>query len=427
MKLWEWLKRNIGINTPGFETYYAFGGGTETIAGVRVDHHNALMISTVYQCVRYISDQVSQLPLSLYREVKNGKEKALDHPLYRILQRAPNPLIPPSIFKKTLQSHLLLWGNAFAEIERNGAGQVIALWPLLPDMIRIQLFNGNLYYYYREQDGTERQITDMLHLRGLSNDGLLGYSPITLQRQKLGLVKASEEYRARFFNNDARPGGILTHPGTLQKEAKENIKKSWQEAYGGIGNRSRVAIFDQGMDWKDVGMPPKDAEFIAGEEFSKADIAAIFGVPPYKIGLMKPGTVSYASVEQQAIDADSDCLQPWLKCWEDCMNLTLLTPTEQQIYFVKFNMNALMRADSVSRADFYQKLFDRGVFTVNDILSLEDMNTIGPDGDRRFVPLNMVPLDRVDDVIDAKNEPKTGLPAAPNGAMQPKMLNGAAH
>jgi HK97 family phage portal protein len=419
--------RALGINTPGWTEYFAFGGGYRTSTGVRVDEHNALMISTVYQCVRYISDAVGQLPLSLFKHLPEGKEKAIDHPLYRIFHTAPNPFMPASIFKKTLQAHLLLWGNAYAEIERSKAGVVLALWPLRPDQMRMQVFNNRLFYYYTTPDGSEIQLTDVLHLRGLSSDGLVGYSPISLQREKLGLAKASEEYRARSFSNDMRPGGVLKHPAKLGDVAYERLRKSWEETHGGLSNARRVAILEEGLDWQDVGIPADDAQYIQGEEFTKADIAAIYGVPPYKIGLLKPGTVSFASVEQQAIDSVSDCIQPWVVCWEDCLNLALLTPTEQKLYFAKFNMNALLRGDSESRSRFYTAMFNIGVFTQNMILELEDQNTIGKLGDRRYVPLNYVPIDLVDKQFEQKQLTAPASGDDGNEEMKPKMLNGAAH
>ena len=425
-KLRDFFVRALGINTPGFMDMFLFGGGAGTASGVRVSESTALNISTVYQCVRYISDAIGQMPFFLYKEVTNGKEKAIDHPLYRVLHRAPNPLVPAFIFKKTMQAHLLLWGNAFAEIERNGAGNVVALWPLLPNSMRLQIFNGKVFYYYTTPEGREVQLTDVLHLRGLSSDGLIGYSPIALHREKLGLVKASEEYRARFFANDARPGGVLEHPNQLSQPAHDRLRKNWEEVHGGLSNRHRMAILEEGMKWSDTGMPPNDAQFIEGEEFTKADIAAIYGVPPYKIGLLKPGTVSFASVEQQAIDSVVDCIAPWVVCWENCCDLVLLTPSEQRLYFTKFSMQGLLRGDSAARASFYNSLFQIGVFSINDILQLEDRNTIGADGDRRFVPLNMVPVDLVDQVVKAKLQPANGVPGEPEPA-KPAQLNGAAH
>jgi HK97 family phage portal protein len=364
------------------------------------------------------------MPLFLYRESQNGKEKAINHPLYRILHRAPNPIIPAFIFKKTMQSHLLLWGNAFAEVVRDGGGNVVELWPLAPNRIRIQLFRSKMFYYYRVPDGNEEQLGEVLHIRGLSDDGLVGYSPITIHREKLGLAKASEEYRARFFANDARPGGVLTHPKTLSEPAQQRLRKQWEESHGGVSNRGRVAILEEDMKYQEVGMPPKDFEFIMGEKFTKADIAAIYGVPPYKIGLLEPGTVSFASVEQQAIDSVVDCVVPWAVCWEHCLDLKLLTPSEQARYFTKFSIQALLRGDSASRAEFYSKLFDRGVLSINDILQLEDRNTIGPDGDRRFVPLATVPLDMVDELLKSKIQPQE---IAEDEAEPARLINGHAN
>src|SRR5580765_1198811 len=429
MKFLNWFKRtlrNIGINTPGFTEFFAFGGGMSTASGVRVTEGNALLISTVYQCVRVISDTVASLPCFLYKSVPMGKARAEDHAVYRVLHEQPNPFMTPFEFKQTLQGHLLLWGNAYAEVERTGDGQVANLWPLRPDRMRLQVFNTTIFYYYVTPEGGERQLTDVFHLRGLSNDGLVGYSPIALARETLGLAKASEEYRARFFSNDARPGGVLMHPGVLGDQAYNQLRRRWDENHQGLSNRSRVAILEEGMHWQDVGIPPDDAQFIQGQEFSKADIAAIYRVPAYKIGLLKPGTVSFASVEQQSIDFIVDCIRPWLVCWEERATLKLLTPTERKSLFAEFLVDALLRGDSDSRARFYQALFNMGVLTINEIRQRENLNSIGPDGDRHYLQQNLAPIDMLDDLLQAKLMPPAPAnlpaPAKPNGA-----LNGAAH
>ena len=430
MKFIEWFKRafrNLGINTPGFTEYFAFGGGMSTASGVRVTEGNALLISTVYQCVRVIAETVASLPCFLYKRTTSGKDRAENHAVYRILHQEPNPYMSPFEFKQTLQGHLCLWGNAYAEIERNGSGQVANLWPLRPDRMRLQIYDGKIFYYYITPDGGERQLTDVFHLRGLSTDGLIGYSPIALARETLGLAKASEEYRARFFSNDAKPGGVLMHPGILGEPAYQQLRRRWEENHQGLSNRARVAILEEGMKWQDVGVPPDDAQFIQGQEFQKSDIAAIYRVPSYKIGLLKPGTVSYASVEQQAIDFVTDCIRPWLICWEQRATLSLLTPTERRVLFAEFMIDALLRGDSDSRARFYQALFNMGVLTINEIREKENMNSIGPDGDRHYLQQNLAPIDMLDDLLKAKlpqpGEPQAQLePPKPNGA-----LNGAAH
>jgi HK97 family phage portal protein len=428
MKFLNWFKRtwrNIGINTPGFTEYFAFGGGMSTASGVRVTEGNALLISTVYECVRVISDTVASLPCFLYKRTSTGKEKAENHAVYRVLHQQPNPFMTPFEFRQTLTGHLCLYGNAYAEIERAG-GQVVNLWPLRPDRMRLQVFSDKVFYYYITPEGGERQLTDVFHLRGLSSDGLIGYSPITLARETLGLAKASEEYRARFFSNDARPGGVLMHPGVLGDQAYNQLRRRWDENHQGLSNRSRVAILEEGMKWQDVGVPPDDAQFIQGQEFSKSDIAAIYRVPSYKIGLLKPGTVSFASVEQQAIDFVTDCIRPWLVCWEQRTNLSLLTPAERKVLFSEFLIDALLRGDSDSRARFYQALFNMGVLTINEIREKENMNGIGPDGDRHYLQQNLAPIDMLDELLQAKLAPPPApnlpVPAKPNGA-----LNGAAH
>src|SRR5689334_10152520 len=271
MRFVNWLKRAIGINTPGWLEYFAFGNTIGTAAGVRVSEGDALTISTVHQCVRVIADTIASLPCFLYQRSGEGKNKAENHPLYTVLHEQPNPYMTPFEPKQTMQGNMLLWGNAFAEIERNRGGVIRYLWPLRPDRMRLQLYNGRIFYYYTTPENREQQLTDVFHLRGLSSDGLIGYSPVAIARETLGLQKASEMYRARFFANDAKPGGILTHPGVLGEQAYNQLKRRWDENHQGLTNRNRVAILEEGMKWQDIGIPADDAQFIQGQEFQKSD------------------------------------------------------------------------------------------------------------------------------------------------------------
>jgi HK97 family phage portal protein len=204
------------------------------------------------------------------------------------------------------------------------------------------------------------------------------------------------------------------------------LRKRWDESHQGLSNRSRVAILEEGMTWQDVGIPPDDAQFIQGQEFGKSDIAALYRVPSYKIGLLKPGTMSYASVEQQAIDFVVDCIRPWLVCWEQRATLSLLTQMERKSLYAEFLVDALLRGDSDSRAKFYQALFNMGAITINEIRGLENMNGIGPDGDRHYLQQNLAPIDLLDEILRGKIAPpepaNLPVPAKPNGT-----LNGAAH
>ena len=217
----------------------------------------------------------------------------------------------------------------------------------------------------------------------------------------------------------------MHHPGKLGDDAYNRLKSDWEKHHSGA-NRGKPAILEEGMTWQDVGIPPNDAQFVEGQEYTKSDIAAIFRVPSYKIGLLKPGTVSYASVEQQAIDFVVDCIRPWLVCWEQRVTLSLLTPSERENFFSEFLLDALLRGDSTQRAAFYNSMFNIGAFSQNDILTLENRNSIGPLGDRRYVPLNMVPVDLVDKLLEAKTQPKEA-PADGEPESKPAQMNGAAH
>jgi HK97 family phage portal protein len=414
-------QRAIGINTPGFTDYYMFGGGgATTSSGARVSENTAMKVNAVWSCVTFIADYVASLPKVTYKYLKpSGKEKAENFYLYDILHEHPNPWQNDYEFVETMTGHVLLWGNAYAEIQRDGAGRVTALWPLRPDRMRIVILPDQLVYFYTVPNGSEQILREVFHLRGMGSDGIIGYSPIQYQRESIGLAFAEEEYRSRFFSNNASPGGVLQHPGRLGKEAADNLRRQWEQAHGGLSNSQRVAVLEEGIQWKQIGMPGKDMEFIEGRKYQKAEIAAMYHVRPYKIGLLEPGTVSYASIEQQAIDTHMETMRPWTIRWEKKF-MSLLTPAEQKNYFVKFNTDSVLRGDSKTRAENLRIWRENGIINANEWRDIEDMNVIdGVGGDDYWRPSNYT-------VVGAEPVQQDLFPApAPNGAAKP--LNGAAH
>ncbi len=410
-----------GLNDPALVEYLT--GGRKTAAGVAITEANALRVVAVYICVSIISESVASLPHFVYERLANGgKERATRHPLYTILHDRWNPFMTAFEAKETMQAHLLTWGNAFAEIERNGAGQVVNLWPWRPDRVRMEIIENEVWYFYRTFDGTEEgpfSSRQILHLRGLGNDGLVGYSVISFQREMLGLAKASEEYRARFFANDGRPGGVLQHPAKLSDAAYQRLQHDWRTRHEGMSNRGRVAILEEGMQWHDVGVPPDDAQFIQGQEFEASQIAALYRVPPYRVGVLKPGTVSFASTEQQDLDFVKHGIRPWLVRWETRSTLQLLSEGERRRYFTEFLVDALLRGDSASRQQALQTMRQNGIINADEWRAIENMNPLpGEEGKVYLVNGNMIPAKAAAEKT-AEPEPAPPPPPAPGNGLDP--------
>lgn len=373
-----------------------FGYGTRTKAGVSVSESNALKINSVWACVQIISETLASLPFQPYRELQpRGRAIAKDHPTYRVMRIKPNPFMTPMSFWQTLYVHVLTWGNGFAEIVRDASGRVTQLWPLLPNRIRMQVFDGKLFYYVSDDAGAQRQLKQeqVFHLRGLCNDGLLGYSPVTMHRETLGLTVAAQEYRSLFFANDARPGGVIEVPVAMSQEAFDHLKVSWAEAHSGV-NKNKVAILEEGAKWSDVNTTPKDAEFIAGCKFQIQEVARIFRVPLVLLQEHENSTSWGTGIEQFMLAFVTHTIRPWAVRVEEQAAMSLLTEAEQQVLYFNVKLDALLRADAKTRADFYHTMRGDGVFSANDILELEDMNPQpGDQGDQYWRPVNMVPAD----------------------------------
>jgi HK97 family phage portal protein len=268
-------------NTLYGSTYSFFFGGTAS--GKTVNERTAMQTTAVYACVRILAETIASLPLNVYRSTDNGKEKAIDHQLYYLLHDEPNSEMTSFVFRETLMSHLLLWGNAYAQIIRDGRGKVLALYPLLPDRMMVdRTTEGQLYYEYRRDTGyVILRPEDILHIPGLGFDGLVGYSPIAMAKNAIGMAIATEEYGGKFFANGASPGGVLEHPGVVKDPAR--IRESWNAVYQGSGNAHRVAVLEEGMKFQPIGIPPEQAQFLETRKFQTEEICRIFRVPPHLV------------------------------------------------------------------------------------------------------------------------------------------------
>ncbi len=326
-------------STAGSAYTFFFGGST---SGKTVTERSAMQMTAVYSCVRILAEAVAGLPLNLYRYTEDGgKEKAINHPLYLLLHDEPNPEMSSFVFRETLMTHLLLWGNAYAQVIRNGKGQVIALYPLMPNKMTVDRDEkGQLYYSYQRSNdeaptmkGTTVTLrpTDVLHIPGLGFDGLVGYSPIAMAKNAIGMAIACEEYGAKFFANGAAPGGVLEHPGTLKDP--QRVRESWQSTFGGSSNSNKIAVLEEGMKYTPIGISPEQAQFLETRKFQINEVARIFRVPPHMVGDLEKS--SFSNIEQQSLEFVKYTLEPWVIRWEQTIQRTLLSTNEKARYFVK--------------------------------------------------------------------------------------------
>ena len=375
-----------------WNTTYSFFFGSTT-SGKTVNERTAMQTTAVYSCVRIMSETIASLPLHLYRHTESGKEKATENHIYTLLHDEPNPEMTSFVFRETLMSHLLLWGNAYAQIIRDGRGKIAALYPLLPDRMEVdRKETGELFYEYLSDKGKViLRKEDVLHIPGLGFDGVKGQSPIAMAKNAIGMAIATEEYGAKFFSNGANPGGVLEHPGVV-KDPKR-IRDSWNDVYQGSSNAHRVAVLEEGMKFTPIGIPPEQAQFIATRKFQLNEIARIFRIPPHMIGDLEKS--SFSNIEQQSLEFVKYTLDPWVVRWEMALQKALLSPSEKQEYFIKFNVDGLLRGDYQSRMSGYAVGRQNGWLSANDIRELEDLNRIPEElgGDLYLINGNMTKLE----------------------------------
>ena len=378
---------------------FFFGGST---SGKPVNERTALQMTAVYSCVRILSEAVAGLPLHVYRYGENGsKVKALDHPLYRLLHDEPNPEMTSFNFRETLMGHLLLYGNAYAQIIRNGKGEVIGLYPLMPTKMTVDRDSKGQIYYLYTRGSDDSPVDDetgqiylppeqVLHIPGLGYDGIVGYSPIAMAKNAVGMAIACEEYGAKFFANDAAPGGVLEHPGTIKNP--QRVRESWQSTFGGSGNSNKIAVLEEGMKYTPIGISPEQAQFLETRKFQINEIARIFRVPPHMVGDLEKS--SFSNIEQQSLEFVKYTLDPWVIRWEQTIHRSLLLPDEKSRYFVKFNLEGLLRGDYQSRMNGYAIGRQNGWMSANDIRELENLDRIPAEdgGDLYLINGNMLPL-----------------------------------
>lgn len=386
------VERRSSLANPEKWLLRAFGA-EESYTGRAVDQDAALRLSAVHACVKILSETVATLPFPVYRRLEpRGRERAREHPLYELLHDRPNPEMTAMQWRECQMLHLLLWGNAFSEVELNGAGRPVALWPLLPDRTWVVRKDGARVVVTRlasVEIGLPAET--VLHIPGLGYNGLMGFSPIRYAMQAVGLGLAAEEFEARFFGRGMRPSGWIEYPQAMTKEQRKELAEQVAEVHGGVGSMHKTAVFDRGLKYHPTQVNAVDAQLLETRKFSVREVARFFNVPSYLLQDTEPGA-SYASIEQRAIDFVRFTVRPWLVRIEQAVNRALVSGAERGEVFAEFLVDGLLRGDFQTRMQGYATARQWGWLSANDIRELENMNPLpGEEGETYLVPLNMVP------------------------------------
>lgn len=394
---------------PGDDFWY-MPVGLGSAAGVRVSVDTALSISTLFACALVLGQSVASVPVHLYRRLTRGKERATDHPLYRLIHMRPNRWQTTFQWRQMMQWHLVLRYNAYSRIIYDPATLMpIELVPMHPDRVEVWRTIGqdgseSFGYTYTQKDGSKKPLNrfDVFHVRGVTSDGIEGFSPLAVQKDSIGEAIAAQSFSARRMRNDARPPLAIEWAGHFPDDGeREKFRSSWQKSQTGEG-RGKTAVLEKGMQLKELGIKNTDLQYIELRELKGYDIASIYRMPPHKVGLLKHAT--FSNIEHQGIEFVTDTMLPWYVNWEQELSAQLLTEEEQEELFFEFLVEGLLRGDSKTRGEFYGKRFATGSLSPNDIREMENQNPVDG-GDRYFVPVNVVPLDRADDMVDKGTQP----------------------
>ena len=372
-------------------------GANKSLSGEQVDQETALKFSAVLSCVRVLGETMASVPKHVYRTEDGNKFIDTDHPIYNLVHSEPNELMTAFTFYETMMAHVTLWGNAYAEIKRKLMVPV-ELKIIHPGLVTPVLYKaGRLRYKVKGTTEEEKEriidAIDMLHVPGLSFDGILGKSPIDIAADNIGLGLSMQRFGSEFFKNGASLTGVFEHPGKLSDKAYKHLTESLKQKVTTQGERHGIQILEEGMKYAQMSIPPDSAQFIQSRKFQVNEIARIFRVPPHMIGDLERSTNN--NIEHQGIEFVTYTMLPWCMRFEQEMNRKLFKESEKGKMFIKCNLSGLLRGDAKSRGEYFRIMNGMGVYSINNILELEDMNKIGPEGDKRLVPVNMMLLEKL--------------------------------
>jgi len=366
-------------------------GSFRASSGVNVNRETLLTWDAYWRCVNLISGDAAKLPLCVYQKTDTGKQHATDHDAYRLLRYKSCPELMALMLKRVLTFHGLSEGNGYAYILRDKAGRPLELWPLSP-MKTYPVREDSTLWYVTEVNAQQRKIRseNIFHLKGLSFDGLVGYSAVSKIRETGGMALATENFGSIFFRNNARPNVVLKHPGRLKPEAKQNLRESWERMHSGLENAHRTAVLEEGMDIVTLQHNARDAQLLELKGFTRLQVANFFGVPPHKVG--DSSRTSYNSLEQEneAYLDDGHGLGYWLAAWEAEAWDKLLSEEEKDSlsHTVEFDRSGLLRANLGARTTYYTAMLTNGVLSPNEVRAQEGLNP-RDGGDDYLTPLNL--------------------------------------
>jgi HK97 family phage portal protein len=392
MTLWQRIRAAFGGTQPGeLRTFIS-----PRQAGVFVSEDSALTYAAVWSCVRVISETVAALPWHVYRRSDAGRDRLGAHPVEWLLNSQANPEMTAFAFRETLLAHALTWGNGYAEIQRDMSGRVSALWPLTPDLVTPKRTEaGDLFYEVRDSEGGARplQPSQMLHLHGMGFDGLVGYSPVRMAARSIGLGIAQDVFGQSFYANGTTFGGMVEVPATMSPTQIADTEAYLNGKHTGPDKAFKVRVVPLGMKYTNTSMPMTDAQFIESRKFSVTEVARWYRVPPHKIADLDRSTNN--NIEHQAIEFVTDTIVPWVTRLEQEVNVKLFGARAVGTVYTKMPLNALMRGDAKSRAEFYRTMTQIGAMSINEVRALEELNSIGDPGDEHLVQLNQTTLERL--------------------------------
>ncbi len=415
MRFWQRVKRALNLSVTDEKAWnpslWRLNAAQQS--GESVDEYTALTYSAVYNAITLIAGTISSIPLHLMQRGGDGKRQATEHYLYDVLHTQANPYMTAMALRECLLSHVLAWGNGYAEKVRDGSGRIKELWPITPNRVSPKMEDGRLAYEITI-DG-DRQVfyrDKILHIPGLGFDGFVGYSVVGMAAKSIGLGMAMETFGSNFFGNGTHPSAIVTHPNRLGEEAHKNLKDSLAASYSGLGQSHKMLLLEEGMKIEKLGIPPNDSQFLESRQFGITEIARWFNLPPHKLKDLTKS--SFNNIESEQTSFVMDSLLPWGVRLEQNYNMQLLLKRQRAAgFYFKHIFEGLLRGSHKDRSEFYGNMLDRGVFSINDVRELEDMNPV-EGGDKRLVPLNMTTLekageDKEPDVSDNNVTPITDM------------------
>lgn len=368
---------------------------------ISVTVDTAMQHTTVYACVNVKAQGISSVPFTMYEKTENGREKAINHPLYKLFTGNVNPLMTSVVWRELVVQDLELRGTHFSQIIRDNAGRVVALYPLIYDLMDIKLYISNnniptIEYRYTQENGRIRKFRndDILRIVGLpSANGILGVTPIQQNRHSIKLSMQTETFGNKFFSNGANGSGILSTEATFTDEASERLRKQFGEKYQGLSNSKKPILLEQGLKWQPITISNNDSQFLETRRYQKNDIASIFRVSPHLINDLEKAT--FSNIEHLAIEHVKYCLMPVGVKIESSIKTQLLTEDEREKYYMEFNFDGLMRGDFESRMKGYDTAIKGSLMTPNEGRVKENLPT-HKEGDKLMIQTSYATLENVE-------------------------------